>query len=161
MRVRATTASRNGQPTLDGGTTTALGRGFFPTAATLTTRRRRRAAGGTRDAQLVLVRGAIISDTARTATSFVLTVSDSSGPLEVQLDRTADAAFQPARLPGVYVPGNKFDVLGVLAPTGTGTWRLRPRSAADLDADPAAGDRASRRRGRCRPAGSWWWWGWR
>jgi hypothetical protein len=132
VRVLARTSSRNGQRTLDGGTTTALGRGFFPTATALTTLAAAGAAGGTRDAQLVRVHGAIISDTSRTATSFVLTVSDSSGPLQVQLDRTADSAFQTARLPGAYVPGSKFDVLGVLAPVGNGTWRLRPRSAADL-----------------------------
>jgi hypothetical protein len=136
VRVRATTASRNGQPTLDGGTTTALGRGFSPTAAALTTLVAASAAGGTRDAQLAIVHGAIISDTVRTATSFVLTLSDGSGNLEVQLDQTADVRFQSASLPGEFVPGNKFDVLGVLAPTGTGTWRLKPRSAADLTQIP-------------------------
>jgi hypothetical protein len=136
VRVRATTARRNGQPTLDAGTVTALGQGLYPTAAVLTTLVAAGAAGGTRDAQMVQVQGAIISDTSRTATTFVLTVSDGSGLLQVQLDRTADSAFQSARLPGVYVPGGKFDVLGVLAPTGTGTWRLKPRSAADLSAVP-------------------------
>ena len=136
VRVRATTSNRAGQPTLDGGTTTPLGTGFFPTAPTLTTAAAAGAAGGTRDAQLVIVRGAIVSDTARSATSFVLTASDSSGALEIELDRTADVSFQPANLPADFVPGNKFDVLGVLAPTGAGTWRLRPRSAADLTEIP-------------------------
>lgn len=136
VRVQATTAGRDGQPTLDGGTGTALGRGFFPTAATLTTLDAASAAGGTRDAELVRVRGAIVSDTVRTATSFVLTASDSSGPLEVQLDRLADASFQPGSLPGVFVPGNKFDLLGLLAPTGSGTWRLKPRSAVDVTQIP-------------------------
>ncbi|MGA2382675.1 MAG: carboxypeptidase-like regulatory domain-containing protein [Gemmatimonadales bacterium] len=136
VKARATTASRNGEPTLDGGTTTPLGTGFFPTAPALTTAAAASAAGGTRDAQLVIVHGAIISDTARTSTSFVLTASDSSGALEIELDRTADVSFQPANLPADFVPGTKFDVLGVLAPTGTGTWRLRPRSAADLTEIP-------------------------
>jgi hypothetical protein len=136
VRVRARTSSRNGQPTLDGGTTTALGRGFFPTAAQLTTLAASGAASAVRDAQLVQVRGATISDTVRTATSFVLTVSDGTGPLVIQLDGTADVGFQTASLPGAYIPGSKFDVLGVLAPTGTGTWRLRPRSAADLTEIP-------------------------
>jgi hypothetical protein len=136
VRVRATTASRNGRPTLDGGTTTALGRGNIPTAVPLSTAIASTAAAGTRDAQLVVVHGAIISDTLRTSTSFVLTASDGSGSLQVQLDRTADPAFQPASLPADFVPGNKFDVLGVLAPTGSGTWRLRPRSAADLTEIP-------------------------
>ena len=132
VRVLGTTSTRNGRPSLDGGSTTALGTGFYPTAAALTTAAAATAAGGTRDAQLVVVHGATISDTTRTGTSFIVTVSDGSGALAVQLDRTADPAFQPANLPGGYVPGNKFDILGVLAPTGTGTWRLRPRSATDL-----------------------------
>ncbi len=132
VRVRAMTAIRDGEPTLDGGTTTSLGTGFFPTAAPLPTATAATAAGGTLDAQLVVVSGAIISDTSRTPTSFVLTVSDGSGPVQVQLDQTADPAFQTASLPGNFVPGNEFNVLGVLVPTGTGTWRLRPRSAADL-----------------------------
>jgi len=136
VKVRAVTSSRGGQPTLDGGTTTALGRGFVPSPATLTTAVAASAASGTRDAQLVSVSGATISDTARTSTSFVLTVSDGSGSLQVQLDQTADAAFQTANLPGNYIPGNKFNLLGILVPTGTGTWRLRPRSAADLTLIP-------------------------
>ncbi|HTT66630.1 MAG TPA: hypothetical protein VMF70_01250 [Gemmatimonadales bacterium] len=136
VRVRGTTASRNGQPTLDGGTTTALGRGFFPTAATLTTFVAAGAAGGARDAQMVIVNNATITDTSRTSTSFLLTVSDGSGPLQVQLDGTADAAFQPAQLPGKYVPGAKFNLLGVLAATGPGVWQLRPRSSADLTLIP-------------------------
>jgi hypothetical protein len=136
VRVRATTSSRAGQPTLDGGTTTPLGIGFLPAAPVLTTAVAATASGGTLDAQLVAVKGATISDTARTSTTFVLTVSDSSGPLAVELDRTADPAFQAGNLPGPYVPGSKFDLLGVLAPTGTSTWRLRPRSAADLTEIP-------------------------
>ena len=136
VRVQALTALRNGQPVLDGGTTTALGRGNIPTATSLTTAVAATAAAGTRDAQLVAVHAAIISDTARTATSFVLTVSDGSGALQVQLDRTADPTFQPASLPADFVPGNEFDVLGVLAATNTGTWRLRPRSAGDLTEIP-------------------------
>jgi len=136
VRVRATTSSRSGQPTLEGGTTTSLGFGFLPNATTLTTAVAATAAGGARDAQLVSVPGATVSDTARTNTTFVLTVSDGSGSLEVELDRTADPAFQTGNLPGIYIPGNKFDLVGVLAPTGTGTWRLRPRSAADLTLIP-------------------------
>ncbi len=132
IKVRATTSSRGGEPTLDGGTSTALGTGFVPTAATLTTAVAATAAGGARDAQLVIVNGAVVSDTSRAPNSYLLTASDGSGTLTVELDFTADPAFQTANLPGVYVPGNKFDLIGILVPTGTGTWRLRPRSAADL-----------------------------
>jgi hypothetical protein len=134
VKIRAVTSSRAGQPTLDGGSSTALGRGFIPTPPTLTTAAAASAAGATRDAQLVSVLGAVISDTSRTSTSFLLTVNDGSGSLVVQLDQTA--GFVAPTVPGVYVPGNKFNMLGVLAPTGTGTWRLRPRSPTDLTLIP-------------------------
>jgi len=132
VRLLGSVGVRDSEPVLNDPTVVALGTGRLPGAVSLTTAAAATAAGATRDAQLVTVHGAVISDTARTATSFVLTVSDGSGPLVVQLDQTADPAFQTASLPGNFVPGNKFDVLGVLVPTGTGTWRLRPRSAADL-----------------------------
>jgi hypothetical protein len=136
VRVRGVTSSRAGQPTLDAGTTIALGRGLFPPVVTLTTAVAATAAGGTRDAALVSVRGATIVSTLQTSTNFVLTVDDSSGALDVELDPASDGAFKPANLPGIYIPGNKFDLLGVLAPTGTGSWRLRPRSATDLTLIP-------------------------
>ena len=132
VRLKAVTSSRGGQPTLDGGTATKLGTGFFPTAATLTTSVAAGAAAGTRDAQLAVVNNATITDTSRTSTSFLLTMNDGSGPLQVQLDGSADAAFQSASLPGRFVPGSKFNLLGVLAATGPGAWQLRPRSAADM-----------------------------
>jgi hypothetical protein len=136
VRLQGTVGSRAGQPTLDDPVVFALGQGRVPNAATLTTAVAATADGSARDAQLVAVTNATVSDTVRTATTFVLTVNDGSGPLAVELDRTADPAFQSAALPGSYVPGHKFDILGVLVPTGTGTWRLRPRSAGDLSEIP-------------------------
>jgi hypothetical protein len=136
VRVKGVTGIRAGQPTLDAGTTTALGKGLFPPVATLTTAKAATADGQKRDAQLVNVKAATIVSTLQTPTNFVLTVDDSSGPLDVELDPASDLAFKPANLPGIYTPGNKFDLLGVLAPTGTGTWRLRPRSASDLTLIP-------------------------
>jgi uncharacterized protein with ATP-grasp and redox domains len=132
VRVRATTATRNGQPTLDDVTSTALGRGLFPSAVSLTTAVAAGASAGSLDAHLVVVSGASISDTATVLGNFKLTVSDGSGNLEVLLDATADPAFQRLQLPGVYIPTNRFDIVGVLQAVGGGVWRLKPRSAADL-----------------------------
>jgi hypothetical protein len=127
VRVRAVTSSRNGQPTLDGGTVTVLGRGFYPAAATLTTAVAATAAGGTRDAQMVVVRNALVSDTATILGEFRLHVTDGSGSLEVVLDQLAGFV-----VPGAYLPSNTFDIVGLLVPTGSGSWRVKPRSAADL-----------------------------
>jgi imidazole glycerol phosphate synthase glutamine amidotransferase subunit len=52
--------------------------------------------------------------------------------IQVLLDHSADPAFQPAQLPGVFLPGRSFDLIGVLQPVSAGVWRLKPRSAADL-----------------------------
>ena len=136
LRVLATAGVRAGQPVLDNPSIFVLGTGSLPTATPLTTAEAATAAGGARDGQLVTVNGVVISDTSRTSTSFILTVSDGSGPLDVQLDRTADVAFQPASLPADFVPASQYNIVGVLAATGTGTWRLRPRSATDLTEIP-------------------------
>ncbi len=136
MRVLATSGQRGSQPSLDNPTVFALGPGSLPTAATLTTALAAGADSGRRDAQLVHVPAATISDTARTTNTFLLTVTDSSGPLQVELDKTADPAFQSGNLPGNFVPGNTFDLLGVLMATGPGVWQLRPRSSADLTLIP-------------------------
>jgi hypothetical protein len=132
VRVRATVQTRLGQKVLDDVTSTQLGSGFPPAVLDLTTAQAASAQGGGADARPVRVQGVTISDTLRTAQSFILTVSDGSGDLQVQLDRVTDGAFQPGSLPGQFVPGNRFDVTGLLAPTGTGSWRLKPRSASEL-----------------------------
>ena len=132
VKVRATTSTRDGQPTLDDVTSTSLGRGLIPAAAALSTQVTATADGGRSDAALAIVHNATVSDTATVAANFTLTVSDGSGNLRVVLDRAADVTFRAPQLPGVYIPGNKFDIVGVLVPTGTGTWQLKPRSSADL-----------------------------
>jgi len=130
--VRGTIGSRNGQPTIDAGTATALGTGLFPTAAILTSQQAAAAAGGTRDAQMVVVKGAWISDTATVDGDFHLTVNDSTAPGSGDLTVVLDAAGGFV-VPGTTVPGNRFDLIGLLVPTDTpGVWMLKPRSSADL-----------------------------
>jgi len=127
VKITAVTSRRNGQPTLDAGTSAGLGQGLLPTAPTLTTAVAAAAQGGTRDAQLVVVNNATISATATVPNGFSLTVSDGSGNLTVLLDQRGGFT-----VPGVYVVGNSFNFVGVLVPTGTtGVWMLKPRSASD------------------------------
>jgi hypothetical protein len=133
VKVIALTSSRAGQPTLDQGTSTALSPppGTIPPAPTLTTAVAATAQGGTRDAQLVIVNNAVISDTAPVPNGFSLTVSDGSGAITVILDQRAITVPQPPAT-NPYVPGNTFRIVGVLVPTGTGSWMLKPRSSSDL-----------------------------
>jgi hypothetical protein len=140
VRVRGTISTRAGQRTIDLVTTFVVGPAFLPTAPTVTTAQAASAVSGTRDAQQLVVLLATVSDTNNPSQGpngeFRMTVNDGSGALEVLLDPTADPAFRyppQGSLPGLFIPGNKFDITGLIVPTGTpGVWRLKPRSAAEL-----------------------------
>ena len=133
IRLRGTVSRRSGLPSLDDVTVFSLGVAFLPTASQITTAQAATAQGGSLDAMQAVVLNATINDTLTVGNDFRLTVDDGSGVLEVLLDATADAAFRVPLLPGVYVPGNAFDIVGILVPTGSaGLWRLKPRSAQDL-----------------------------
>jgi hypothetical protein len=129
VRIRGVTNQRDGQRTLDDVTVVGIVPTLLPTAATLTTALAASADNGTRDAQLVRVDSATVSVVDTVPPGDVrLTVSDGSGSLEVLLD-----AFAVPSNPALYVPGNAFDVVGLLVPTGVaGVWRLKPRSSQDL-----------------------------
>lgn len=132
VRLRGRVAVRLGQRVLDDVTVFPLGPTLIPTIATILTGQAATAAGGTRDAQLVRILDAAIIDTATVGGSLTVRVNDGSGIVTVLLDRTADAAFRPPFQAATWSAPNRFDILGVLVPTGTGTWQVRPRSALDL-----------------------------
>jgi hypothetical protein len=152
LRVVATAAVRSGQPALDDPTVFALGQGRIPPAAALTTVLAASAAGGTRDAQLVVINTATIGATASVVMGSVsyysLTVSDGSGDLQVLLD--PKAGFVSPIIPGIYLRGYKFNFIGLLVPTGTGSWMLRPRSTVDVTPLPSV---VSIKAARALPAG--------
>ena len=131
--LRARVASRLGQRVLDDVTVFIVGPTFIPTAPTISSAAA--ATGGTAgvlDAALVRVLNAQVIDTSTVGGNFQMTMNDVSGPVVVILDRSADAAFLPPFAPGVLIPNNRFDVVGVLVPTGAGAWRVKPRSVLDL-----------------------------
>lgn len=141
IRVRGTTSQRDGQRTLNDVTVFPINSSFFPPAANLSTAQAASAVTGARDAQLVRVVSATVSDTDTLPgqLGLVLTVSDTlipSGALEVLLDGAVGPGFRPPFDPA-YIPGNRFDIVGVLVPTGAaGVWRLKPRSSQDLTLRP-------------------------
>ncbi|MBL8998675.1 MAG: hypothetical protein KJZ74_04700 [Gemmatimonadales bacterium] len=132
IRLRGTVATRLGQRSVEDAAVFIVGSAFIPTARTITTASAATAAAGTLDAALVRVANATVSDTSTVAGNLTMTVSDGSGALTVVLDRASDASFRSPFPPGLYVAPNRFDIVGVLVPTGTGGWRLRPRSFLDL-----------------------------
>ncbi len=138
VRLRGTTSRRDGLPTLDDITTFILLPSFLPPATTVTTAQAVSAVGGTRDARQLQVLLATVTDTLTVpgigGVDIRLTVNDGSGALEVLLDHVADpAAFHPPPPPTLFIPGNKFDIVGIAVPTGTpGLWRLKPTSSTAL-----------------------------
>lgn len=132
VRLLGRIATRAGQRVLDDVVAFTLGTAFIPTSPILTTVQAAAAAAGSRDAALVRVFDAAIVDSATVAGSLRLTVNDGSGALTVLLDRAADVTFRPPFAPGIWSAGERFDFVGVLVPSGAGTWALRPRSAFDL-----------------------------
>ena len=64
-------------------------------------------------------------------------VSDAPHAVEVAWQRAgtagaADGTFRPPFVAGAWTVGRRYDFIGVLVPSGVGTWALRPRSALDL-----------------------------
>ena len=131
--LRARIANRLGQRVLDDVTVFIVGPTFIPTAPTISSAAA--SSGGTAgalDAALVRVLNAQVIDTSTVGGNFQMTMNDASGAVVVILDRAADVGFLAPFAPGVFVPSNRFDVVGVLVPTGAGAWRLKPRSVLDL-----------------------------
>ncbi|MFN0097642.1 MAG: hypothetical protein ACKVS7_03130 [Gemmatimonadaceae bacterium] len=132
VRLRGRVAVRLGQRVLDDVSTFAVGRTFIPTTPLLTSAQAATASAGTRDAALIRLVNVLVTDTATVAGNVQMTVTDGSGAVVVVLDRAADVAFRAPLPAGQYSVGFRFDLSGVLTPTGTGTWRVRPRSVLDL-----------------------------
>lgn len=84
---------------------------------------------GARDAWQVRVRAEIVGTQPQQNGDLVIVVNDGSGVLEVVLDDDVNFGSTAAFVPGAILRG-----AGVLVPTGTGSWRLRPRAAADVSA---------------------------
>lgn len=135
IRLLGTRAARDGQPTLDNVGVFFLGLGSARTPEPVTTAAAAAADGERLDAALVRVSDATIGDTAtidRPAPfpdDFEVTADDGTGPLVIVFD--GDAGLGASGATG-YVPGVVLSVTGVLVPTGSGTWRLKPRVLSDV-----------------------------
>jgi hypothetical protein len=129
IRLLGTRRTRSGQPVLDSVTTLFLAAGVAPTPAIVKTVTAANASAGRLDAALVQVDSAMIVDTLTVSGGFLLTTNDGSGALGVLLEQAA-GFIGPALAP--YTPGARIQATGVLVPTGTGAWQLKPRSQFDV-----------------------------
>jgi hypothetical protein len=132
VRLRGRVATRDGQRVLDDVTVYVVGATFIPTAPTINTLTASTADAGTLDGSLVRLLDAVVTDTATVAGSLTMTVDDGSGALTVLLDRVADIGFRAPFTFGPQDAGTRYDLIGVLVPSGSGSWVLRPRAVLDL-----------------------------
>jgi DNA/RNA endonuclease YhcR with UshA esterase domain len=128
VRFVGALASRDGQPVIDRGTVFFLASASEPAPTTVTTAVAANASGGTLDAALVKIDSARISDTSSVNGDFVAAIEDGSGQVELVLD--GDINFN---LGSFFVPGAVVEVTGVLIPTGSGSWQIKPRSEQDIE----------------------------
>ncbi len=125
--VLGTTGSDAGQPVLLGGRVLTVGVGPAPTPEEVTVAEVRTARAGALDAALVRLSGAKIADTASVGAEWHVWVTDT-----LAMTDTArvvfDAVLQVTK--PAYAPGRRFTSRGVLVPSGSGTWSLKPRPVA-------------------------------
>lgn len=141
VRMRGTISTRAGQRTIEDVTVFSIASTLPPPVQTVTSAQAASASvsatAGALDARQLRVHYVTITDTLTVTGAFRLTVNDSvqTGALEVLLDASAAPAFAAAPTCTVgcsYVPGKRFDIIGMATPTSTpGVWRLKPRSAAE------------------------------
>ncbi len=128
VRLTGRTGVLNGQPVLDGVTTQILARTGTPAPAIVLTSQAATASNGSLDANHVQVRNAMVVDTVTSTTGDrIVTFNDGSGVLELVFDQ--DITFN---LPWMLPDSTASRVTGVLIPTGTGQWQMKPRSQADI-----------------------------
>ncbi|CAN5897418.1 hypothetical protein BH23GEM9_BH23GEM9_31780 [soil metagenome] len=129
IRLVGLMGTRDGQPVLSNASATVMRSGVgLPQPDSISAARARSADQGTRDAGAVRVVGTITGSQSLPSGDNQITISDGSGSVDVIHD--SNIAFPP----GSYTPGKMLDVTGVLVPSGSGTWRIHPRSAAESKA---------------------------
>lgn len=130
VRVLGTLATRQGQPVMDTAVVILFhfGTPGQPAGTSLTTLQASTAQGGSRDADLVVLTGAIIGTdtTTNTAGDYSFSADDGTGPVTVVLD--ADVGFPLVP----FTPGKTLAGKGILVPDGTGAWVFKPRITTDV-----------------------------
>jgi hypothetical protein len=124
--VRGIVGQANGQPILSSARIIRVATRPGPIPVPVTTGVAASAQNGALDAALVNLTSITISDSMTTAPDFRVVASDGSGALTIVLD--SNIPFN--RL--AFAPGRIMNILGVLVPSGTGNWVLKPRVPGDV-----------------------------
>jgi hypothetical protein len=126
-RVLGTVSLRAGQPVLDNAVITVYRFSVAaPSPTPLSTLLAGNADTTAQDAALVGIAGAVILDTVTVGADFHVGVDDGTGRVVMVLD--GDGNFQLS----LVAIGKLVTATGVLVPTGSGSWVLKPRNQADL-----------------------------
>jgi hypothetical protein len=120
VSVLATTASRDGQPTLADGLILTLAERPAPAITPVSVAEIRTARGGALDAALVEVVDGVIADTVAVGDEFLVRIAAGNDTARVRLD----ARLQTTR--SAFAPGRLLSARGVLVPRD-GQWELKPR----------------------------------
>lgn len=127
VRLTGTILLQDERVVLDQPAVTLLEGGLEPDARTLTAGEASTADEGALDGALARLGPARVLDvSAGPAGATIVLVEDTSGRIEVSFEAAADIETEFPLAPGVSI-----DVTGVLVPNGS-SWRLRPRSSADV-----------------------------
>lgn len=127
--VLGTTAQRDGQPVLASGLIGTLGVTPAPVPVAIAIADVRTASGGTLDAALISVVGAVILDTTASGPDLLVRIglqADTSVTAHVLIDAKQNAPRT------IFRPGLAITVRGVLVPRGDGTWVIKPRGGGDV-----------------------------
>jgi hypothetical protein len=129
VRFLGRRTDRDGQPSMLVSSIIVEAVGNPTPADSLSTRDASTASSGARDARLVRIAAAMVSDTITVSGLKTMTVDDGSGPLFVVLPPTG--GFNPLTQ---WRPGISIDAVGLLVPNplAPGTWILKPRNRPDL-----------------------------
>lgn len=124
--VRGVVGQANGQPILSSARIIRVATRPGPIPVPVTTGVAASAQNGALDAALVNLTSITITDSMTTAPNFQVVASDGSGALTIVLD--TNIPFN--RL--AFAPGRIINILGVLVPSGAGSWVLKPRVPGDV-----------------------------
>lgn len=124
--LRGTIGTQFGQRILTDVTATRVQNVGSPPPTILTTSLAASALGGSLDASAVSIPRATLTNRTPGGSGVIITVNDGSGALTLELDDQTGIPPEP------YQPGAVVDLGGVLVPTGSGIWKLKPRTATDM-----------------------------
>lgn len=130
VHLLGTIAVHAGQPVLTAVTASVLrANAGVPQADSLSTVTAASAEAGSRDAAQARIAGMIMGAQPQANGDLLLLVNDGSGLLGVLLDDDLNfGTTQP------FTPGAELRATGVLVPTGSNTWQLKPRSPGEVAA---------------------------